>query len=215
MLALPPMLDVPEYAQLFVSLLAITNPLGKVPIFNALAAHHPAAVKRRIGLVAAGSVAAILIVSFFVGEVVLRSLGITIPSFRIAGGILLLLSALAMMADSDSGPAPAAATPPGDATARAVVPLAIPLIAGPGAISTVIIYAHRETSLPHTVLVMAAVLSVGIVFLVVFRMAPLLAAILKRTGMNVATRITGLLIAATAVEFIVEGLAQLFPGLLK
>ena len=210
------MLDVPEYAQLLVTLLAITNPLGKIPVFNALAGHHPAAVKHRIALIAAGSVVAILLVSFVVGEVVLKALGITIPAFRIAGGLLLLLSALTMMSGSDSGPAPTAATVPhGDAAALAVVPLAIPLLAGPGAISTVIVYAHRHTSINHMLLVAAAVVSVGAVILVIFRLAPLLASVLKRTGMNVATRITGLLIAATGVEFIVDGLAHLFPGLLK
>jgi multiple antibiotic resistance protein len=210
------MLDLPEYLQLFVALLAITNPLGKIPVFNAMAAHHPAAVKHRLALVAAASVVAILLVSFFVGEIVLHSLGITIPAFRIAGGILLLLSALSMMSGADAAPAPGAAgAGAGDVIHLAVVPLAIPLLAGPGAISTVIVYAHREGSIHHASLVAAAVVTVGVVILVILRLAPLLAAVLKRTGMNVATRITGLLIAATAVEFIVDGLAQLFPGLLK
>src|SRR5688572_8200320 len=103
------MLDLPEYLQLFVALLAITNPLGKVPVFNAIAGHHPAAVKHRLAVVAAASVVVILLVSFFVGEVVLHSLGITIPAFRIAGGILLLLSALRMMSGADTAPAAAGA----------------------------------------------------------------------------------------------------------
>jgi MarC family membrane protein len=212
------MLDVPEYTQLFVTLLAVTNPLGKIPVFNTLAGHHPAMIKHRIALIAASAVVVILLVSFFVGEVVLKSLGITIPAFRIAGGLLLLLSALTMMSGSgaDAGPAPTAATlTHGDAASLAVVPLAIPLLAGPGAISTVIVYAHRDTSLHHALLVAAAVVSVGVVILIILRLAPLLASVLKRTGMNVASRITGLLIAATAVEFIVDGLGQLFPGLLQ
>ena len=210
------MLDLPEYTQLFVTLLAITNPVGKIPVFNALAGHHSAGVKRRVALIAAVSVIGILLVSFFLGEIVLRLLGITIPAFRIAGGILLLLSALSMMSGADTGPAPTVASVPvADVTHLAVVPLAIPLLAGPGAISTVIVYAHRDSSLHHAFLVATAVVSVGAVILIILRLAPLLASVLKRTGMNVAARITGLLIAATAVEFIVDGLAQLFPGLLK
>ena len=169
----------------------------------------------RIGLVAAAAVVVILLASFFVGELVLRALGITISAFRIAGGILLLLSALTMMASADDGASPAAEpAPPGDA-AVGVVPLATPLLAGPGAISTVIVYAHRHDSLAHALLVVAAIVSVGAVILVVLRLAPLLASVLKRTGMSVATRLTGLIIAATAVEFIVDGVAVLFPGLVK
>lgn len=71
-----------------------------------------------------------------------------------------------------------------------------------------IVYAHRHNSLGHAVLVVAAIVSVGAVFVIVFRLAPLLASVLRRTGMSVATRLTGLLIAATAVEFIVDGLPR-------
>jgi multiple antibiotic resistance protein len=209
------MLDLPEYVQLLAALLAITNPLGKIPVFTALTGHHSVADKHRVGLIAATAVVVILLVSFFLGELVLRALGITIPAFRIAGGILLLLSALAMMSGDAGAPPVAGSTPHGDPAAVAVVPLATPLLAGPGAISTVIVYAHRHASLAHAILVVAAIVSVGVVILVVFRLAPLLASVLRRTGMNVAARLTGLIIAATAVEFIVDGIAVLFPGLLK
>lgn len=210
------MLNLPEYAQLFAGLLAIVNPFGKIPVFVTLTGRRSAADKRRIALVAATAVVLILVTAFFVGELVLRALGITIHAFRIAGGILLLLSALSMMGSGDAGASstaePAAA---GDAAAVAVVPLATPLLAGPGAITTVIVYAHLHDSRWHALLVMAAIVSVGAVILVVFRLAPLLASVLKQTGMSVATRLMGLIIAATAVEFIVDGVAALFPVLVK
>jgi multiple antibiotic resistance protein len=210
------MLDIPEYVQLLAALVAITNPIGKIPVFTALTGHRSEADKQRIALIAAVTVVAILLVCFFVGEVVLRALGITISAFRIAGGILLLLSALTMMSGTDDGASPATGTArETDAAAVAVVPLATPLLAGPGAISAVIVYAHRHDSLGHILLVVAAIFGAGAVILVVFRLAPLLASVLRRTGMNVAGRITGLILAATAVEFIVDGIAAHFPGLLK
>ena len=211
------MLDLPEYMQLFAGLLAIVNPFGKIPIFITLTGRRFAADKRRIWLVASIAVVLMLVFAFFVGELLLRTLGITIHAFRIAGGILLLLSALAMMSSGDSGAAPTheITASDGDAIAVGVVPLATPLLAGPGAITTVIVYAHRHHSLAHVLLVLTAIVSVGVVILVVFRLAPFLASVLKATGMNVATRIMGLIIAATAVEFIVDGIAAVFPGLLK
>lgn len=95
-----------------------------------------------------------------------------------------------------------------------MVPLATPLLAGPGAISTVIVYAHRDDSPMHMVLVVSAIVSVGAVIAVLFQLAPLLASVLKPTGMSVVARLAGLILAATAVEFIVDGLAAIFPGLL-
>src|SRR5262249_46203945 len=140
----------------------------------------------------------------------------TIHAFRIAGGILLLVSAIAMMSGGDSGASAAAEERPAtDAFAVAVVPLATPLLAGPGAITTVIVYAHRHASLAHSALLGAPIVAVGLATLAIFRVAPLLASVLKQTGMTVATRLMGLIIAATAVEFIVDGFTVVFPGLVK
>lgn len=207
------MLDLPEYGQLVAGLVAITNPLSKIPVFMALTGRRANREQHRIALVAAGAAVGILLTAFFVGQLVLNALGITIPAFRIAGGILLLMSALAMMGGA-SAPLPQD-TSAADDTAVAVVPLATPLLAGPGAISTVIVYAHAHDTLSHMLLVVAAIVTAGVVILVVLRLAPVLAVVLRQTGMNVATRLMGLIIAATAVEFIVDGMAALFPRLVK
>jgi multiple antibiotic resistance protein len=94
----------------------------------------------------------------------------------------------------------------------AVVPLAIPILAGPGAISTVIVYAHRSASFSHQMLICAIIIVVAASAFVVLRFAPIMASLAGRTGMRVFTQIMGLIVAAIAVEFITQGLAAIFPG---
>jgi len=94
----------------------------------------------------------------------------------------------------------------------AVVPLAIPILAGPGAISTVIVYAHQSVSLSHHLLICATIVAVAASTFVVLRLALVIAALIAPTGMQVFTQIMGLIIAAIAVEFMTQGLAAIFPG---
>jgi multiple antibiotic resistance protein len=207
------MLDWPEYGELLVALWVLINPIGAVPIFLALTEDRPAE-RYHIGFVAAGAVGVILIACVFVGRELLRVFGIDIPSFRIAGGLLLLLVAFAMMRTPNHGPQETSENWQGS-TARdsvAVVPLAIPILAGPGAISTVIVYAHRSASFSHQMLICAIIIVVAASALVVLRFAPIMASLVGRTGMRVFTQIMGLIVAAIAVEFITQGLAAIFPG---
>ena len=94
----------------------------------------------------------------------------------------------------------------------AVVPLAIPVLAGPGAISTVIVYAHQSVSLSHHLLICAIIVAVAVSTFVVLRLALVIASLIGPTGMQIFTQIMGLLIAAIAVEFMTQGLAAIFPG---
>jgi len=207
------MLDWPEYGELLVALLALINPLGAVPIVLTLTENRPAE-RPHIGLVAAVAVGVILIACVFVGQALLQAFGIDIPSFRIAGGLLILFVALTMMQASDHGPDESVAHGQGS-TARdavAVVPLAIPILAGSGAISTVIVSAHRSAALSHYGLICAVIAVVAASTFVVLKLAPIMASLVGRTGMRVFTQIMGLIIAAIAVEFITQGLAALFPG---
>ena len=96
-----------------------------------------------------------------------------------------------------------------------MVPLAIPLLSGPGAISTTIVYGHMGHALPHFLLVGAVILSVSCIVLVTLLSAPKIAEVMGRTGMNVVTRVMGLILASIAVEFIAKGLTELFPVLAK
>ena len=104
---------------------------------------------------------------------------------------------------------------PQEATAQdsvAIVPLAIPILAGPGAISTVIVYAQKSASLSYHLLICAVIVAVAASTFVVLRLALVIGMLIGRTGMRVFTQIMGLLIAAIAVEFITQGLAAIFPG---
>jgi multiple antibiotic resistance protein len=207
------MLDWPEYGKLLVALWALVHPLGAVPIFLSLTETCPTE-RRHIGSVASTATAVILIASVFVGQALLLAFGITIPSFRIAGGLLILFAALAMMYTPERG-AQEKLEHSQDSTADvsvAVVPLAIPILAGPGAISTVIVYAHMSATLSHHLLICAIVVAVAASTFVVLRLAVVLASLIGGTGMRVFTQIMGLLIAAIAVEFITQGLAAIFPG---
>jgi multiple antibiotic resistance protein len=209
------MIHFTEYAKLFAGLVAVVNPVGAIPIFISLTASQSVAQRRRTGTLAAVAIALVLWASLVVGEPLLGFFGISISSFRVAGGILILLMAISMLhahvshtRQTDEEAAEAA-----DKDSVAVVPLAIPLLAGPGAISTVILYAHRNGSPVHLVVIAVDILIVAAMAWICFRAAPVLSRWLGTTGINVVTRIMGLIIAAIGVEFITNGLKQLLPGL--
>jgi multiple antibiotic resistance protein len=207
------MLDWPEYGTLLVALWALINPLGAAPIFLSLTENRPAA-RRQIGFVAAVAEGVVLIASVFVGQALLQAFGIDIPAFRIAGGLLILFAALAMLHTPDRRTAETPEDGHGSTAddSVAVVPLAIPILAGPGAISTVIVFAHKSAALSHHLVICAIIVAVAAGTWVVLRLALVLAPLIGPTGMRVFTQIMGLLIAAIAVEFITQGLGAIFPG---
>ncbi|MEQ9693891.1 MarC family protein [Shimia sp. SDUM112013] len=189
----------------FVTLFVIIDPVGLTPLFIALTHEMDATRRRAIALRACLIAFAILALFAFFGEAVLGFIGISMPAFRIAGGILLLLTALDMLferrtkrredqADDDDHDDPS------------VFPIAIPLIAGPGSIATVILLSSQHSGVTHTLLVLGVALAVLGVVLGLFLMGGLLAKALGKTGINVATRLLGMLLAALAVQFVLEGL---------
>ena len=204
-----------EYAKFFAALLSIVNPVGSIPIFINLTMNQSPAERHRTGFLAAASVVLILGVVLVVGEPLLRFFGITISSFRVGGGILILLMSISMMnarlsaIQQTEEEAKAAA----EKDSVAVVPLGIPLLAGPGAISTVMVYAHYDSSLMHYFILGAGILTVAGAVWISFRLAPYIASALGKTGINIVTRIMGLIMSAIGIEFIANGLKQLFPGL--
>jgi multiple antibiotic resistance protein len=204
-----------EYAKFFAGLLSIVNPIGSIPIFVNLTTNQSRAERHRTGFLAAVSVMLVLVVVLVVGEPLLRFFGITIPSFRVGGGILIFLMSISMMNARLSAvkQTEEEAQDAAEKDSVAVVPLGIPLLAGPGAISTVIVYAHYEYSLVHYLLLGAGIAGVAGAVWISFRLAPLLASTLGKTGINVVTRIMGLIMAAIGIEFIANGLKQLFPAL--
>lgn len=204
-----------EYAKFFASLLAIVNPIGAIPVFIGLTTTLTPGQRFRTASLSAVAVALVLLAALFTGEAILRFFGISIASFRVGGGILLLLIAVSMM-HAKASPAKQTDEEVQDATEKesvAVVPLAIPLLAGPGAISTIIVYAHRAPDSSHFAVLGFEIVVMALIVWGVFRMAPVLANLLGRIGINVLTRIMGLILAAIAVEFMANGLRQLLPGL--
>jgi multiple antibiotic resistance protein len=209
------MLDFAEYVKIFVALLVIVNPIGTMPMFLGLTQMHSTADKKRIAIVASISVAIVLTGSALVGEHLLGFFGITIASFKVGGAILILLIALSMMhaETSREQQTPEEAKEAKEKESIAVVPLAIPLLSGPGAISTTIIYAAQRPSLAHLGAVVACCLLVALTTWVALSAATQIGSRLGKTGINVVTRLMGLLLAAVAVEIFASGIVVLLPGL--
>lgn len=204
-----------SYLHIFAALFVIVNPIGAIPLFITYTQGQSLPERRHTAHVTAIAVAIVLVLSIFIGDYFLRFFGIGIPSFRVGGGILVLLMAIAML-NARQGGARYTKEEGREGEEKdniAVVPLAIPLLAGPGAISATIIYAHKaHNAMDVTVLIIAALLVSGGVA-IALHLADSIASRLGRTGINIITRIMGLILAAVAVEFIADGLVQLFPKL--
>jgi multiple antibiotic resistance protein len=198
-----------------ITLLAVVNPLAALPFFIHYTQGYSLAQRRRTIMIAARTVFIVIATSALLGLHLLAFFGISLASFQVGGGMLLLTSALSML---NAQPAEARSTADEiqDSAARAsiaVVPLTIPLLTGPATMSTVVIYADKA----HGVLQNAALIAYGaIVALIVvlcFTLAERIAGWLGKTGINVMTRLMGLVLAAIAVEIMSDGLVQLFPAL--
>ena len=209
------MLDWAEYTKFFLALLVIVNPIGAVPLFVSMTTQNTAEERQRIARVASIAVAIVLIVSSIAGQPLLAFFGITIASFKVGGAILILLLAISMIHAKPTGEkqTPEEAVEAADKESIAVVPLAIPLLSGPGAISTTIIYATGRSSLSHILMIIVCCLLVSLATWVALRAATPVSRWLGKTGVNIAIRLMGLLLAAVAVEIFTSGLLVLLPGL--
>ncbi|MBZ0067448.1 MAG: YchE family NAAT transporter [Thiobacillus sp.] len=209
------MLEYAQYLKIFIGLLAIVNPFGAIPLFISMTADEDARQRRRtIDLVAIG-VTIILLVALFFGEHLLTFFGITIDSFRVGGGILVLLMAIAMLHAKTSliKQTDTEAHESIEKESVAIVPLAMPLLAGPGAISTVILAAHKANSIVHYLIIALSIVLLSVVVWGVLRLSPWIESRIGSTGINIFTRIMGLILTAIAVEFIASGIKGLFPVL--
>ncbi len=207
--------SITQYIKIVVGLFVIVNPIGMAPIFLSLTQDQSEQEKRATARIAAVAATALLVGAALTGEHILSFFGVSIPSFRVAGGLLVLLVSLAMLHARESGAkhTPEEAAEAADKENVAVVPLAIPLLAGPAALSTAILYAHQAKSAFDVAFVIGACMLVGLCVYVAFRIAAPMSRLLGKTGTNIMTRLFGILLAAIGVEFIARGLAQLLPGL--
>jgi len=209
------MLHYNDYIKIFVSLVAIVNPIGAVPIYISLIEGTEGPQRDRILRVVGVTVCMILLTSLFFGKMILEFFGISMHSFRVGGGILLLLIAISMLHAKMSPVTQTQqeADESRDKESIAVVPLSIPLLAGPGAIGTVIIDAHRASGIGHYAVIAAEIVVLSFLLWFVLRLAPLISKRVSGIGINIVTRIMGLILAAIAVEFIASGVKGLFPSL--
>lgn len=209
------MLEWSEYVKIFVAVLVIVNPLGAIPFYISLTTHLSINERKRIPNTTALTIAVVLVASAVIGEALLRFFGISISSFKVGGGILLMLMAISMLQakQSRSRQTPEEAIEAEEKDSIAVVPLAIPLLAGPGAISTIIIYSSQSSHPLHYLLIMVSALVVAAAVWLALKSAERVAKLLGRTGINIAMRLMGILLAAISVEFMAGGLVGLLPGL--
>jgi multiple antibiotic resistance protein len=205
------------YAETATALLVIADPIATIPIFVTLTSDQTNQQRKHTASLTGLTVALVLVLSIFVGEPLLQVFGISIASFRVGGGILILLMAISMLNArlSRTLSTPEEVQEGTEKDDPAVVPLGVPLIAGPGAISTVVIYAHEAHDWYDTIFLIFAGLLVAFATWFSLRMADPISKLLGRTGINIITRLLGLILAAVAVEFIAQGLVQLLPGLAR
>jgi multiple antibiotic resistance protein len=211
-------MDFASLTQAALTLFAIVDPVGVIPIFLLATRGFTRDQQHRAAWIAALTVWLVLVMFTFLGDPLLRFFGIRIEAFSVAGGLLLLMLAMSMLQAhvSPLKQTPDEAMEAEEKEAVGAVPLGVPLLAGPGAITHVIVAAGAAQGAP---LEQAALLiPVSLVALSVwlsFRAAPAIAKRLGKTGIHVVTRLMGLIIAAISIEMIARGLAGLFPGLVS
>ncbi|RYG10986.1 MAG: MarC family protein [Caulobacteraceae bacterium] len=210
----------------FVALFALIDPVGNVPVFAAATSAAEPAGRRRLAAYIAAFIFVFLVFFYFTGLSLLQFFGISMPAFRIAGGVILFLLGLEMLR-GDFGArftdpiVEGQARPSVRDYARKrfeslVVPFAMPLLIGPGCISTVIIYASESQGrgLLASGLNVFAIFMVAILVMVCFWLTPLISRILGRIGMTIVVRVLGLILCAMAVQFVLIGVADSTHGLI-
>jgi len=209
------MLDYTEYVKILVALLAVINPVGAIPIFITLTPGEDREARQKIAKTSSLSATLILLLALFSGEWMLAFFGISVSSFRVGGGILILLMAVSML-HAQLSPTVQTKEEAEESDRKqdiAIVPFATPLLAGPGAMSTVVLEAHKASGVGHYASISLAIILVGACIWAALHLAPWISQRLGKTGINIFTRIMGLILAAIAVEFIANGLKGLFPTL--
>jgi multiple antibiotic resistance protein len=204
-----------EYSRFVIALFAIMTPFAAIPLFLNLTSGQSEKERARTASTAIATIAILLVTSAVLGETILRLIGTSLDSFRVGGGIVLLLVALSMLSAQVSSvqQTPDEVREAVRKDAVGVVPLGIPLLAGPGSISTVIIQMERSADYGHQALIVACILLVCALVWGVLALATVIGERLGQTGLNILNRIFGLLLAAIAAEIMAAGLRGLFPGL--
>jgi len=211
----------------FVALFALLDPLGNVPVFAAATAGASGRDRAQIALYVSLFVLAFTTFFYFTGLSLLTFFGISLPAFRIAGGVILFLLGLEMARDDFTATFAEAADAPEPAAGgrgyarrrfeRMIVPFAMPLLIGPGAISTVVIYASqaRMFGLGGAAIGVGVIAAVSACTLLAFLATPVISRLLGRIGLTIVVRVLGLILCAMAVQFILGGVAESTRGFIR
>jgi multiple antibiotic resistance protein len=202
----------------FSAIFFVVDPLAIVPSFLAMTAHGSDDKKRAMAKKAGIATTITLLVFAVAGGFIFRVFGITLGAFRIAGGVLLFLLSLDMMRAQPSSVRvkPEEEKEGIEKDDIAIVPLTIPMLAGPGAIATTMVVTSNAAARPlYLMMVFLAIVVTGLVTFLVLRSALLVERRLGQTGLNVLTRVMGLILAAVAVQFVVVGIHEVLPDILS
>ncbi|KMK50969.1 hypothetical protein RO21_08695 [[Actinobacillus] muris] len=209
-------INIAIYLQFFIGLFAIVNPFGTLPIFFSMTNHQYEADRNKTSLITAVSIGVILLVSLYFGKIILDAFSISLNSFRVAGGFLIVSIAMTMISGKLGEHKQNKEEKNADVSEYdniAVVPLAMPIMAGPGAIGSTIVWGTRYNHWIDYLGFSIAIIAFALICYVLFRFSAPLIKRLGKTGTNIVTRIMGLILMALGIEIIVAGLSNLFPGL--
>ena len=202
-----------------ITLLAIVNPIGVIPFFIHYTRRFSVAQKKKTARVAATTAFLVIALSALFGLKILEFFGISLASFQVGGGLLLLMGAIQMLnaqpAESHAHDVDEGATRADSGASIAVVPLTIPLLTGPASISTVVIYAEKTKHVWELGVLVGYGLVIGLATWLALSAAGRIGKFMGQTGINVMTRLMGLILAAIAVEVMSDGLVKLFPALMR
>ncbi|XDB00228.1 MarC family protein [Sulfitobacter sp. LCG007] len=197
-------MDYAAISTAFVTMFVVIDPIGLAPLYIAITQNMDHATQRRIALTSCGIASLVLLAFAIFGDQILGVAGITMPAFRIAGGILLFLTALDMLFERRNKRREDRSNAT-DHEDPSVFPLAIPLIAGPGAITSIVLLMAQHPGAQGSAIVLGATAAVILVVLGFFLAAGFIAKILGQTGIVVLTRLFGMLLAALSVQFVLDG----------
>lgn len=209
-------MDFSQFVNHFIALLVISNPLSALPAVLRVTRNMNLSEKRHTGLVSAFAVGIILLVVTWIGTPLLMILGIGLPSFQVAGGVVLFLMSLSMLSAEES---PMKHTPEEQKERQsemgAIVPLAIPIIAGPGAISSVIVSVNQFPGLLNQIFISMSAILVSFFMGILLYFAADLEKLFGKSGINIINRLGGLILAAISIQTLATGFVGLFPILGK
>ncbi len=207
----------------FIGILAILNPIGNMPIFLEYVENETPRVQRMVALLMSVSIFILLLVFFLFGNRILTMFGITLPAFRLAGSIMILLIGLRMLQGKSkfeqhgietTAPAGNTFDQARNSLSHILVPVAMPLFIGPGSITTVILYAEKSESLLMSIMMILMLFLGACIVALVLVGSPYLFAKIGRNGTQIVIRFMGMILCAIAMQFMIDGVSQLLPGVL-